>query len=385
MRVSILTSDLNIRGGTQKQVLRLAQYLQSKYPIDIYTYSYVKTRTYTEFSEFNIQSLSVDNLQSVFLSPSWFRLWKFRIRLVAHLSSNQQIVNVHDNGFQFVIILLKIINPRIVIVWQINDLPGHFNLGINRRIRYLGPARFVGRLSTFIALRVVDEITVNVTKNMHRIQRISGRKPLVFYCGIDSSPCFHQISGNQLTPSRDSIFSTGVCFRYRNYETIPFVLAELKKRFGLDMSCKIVGEKVDLDYVSEVQAIAKKANVRLEFLGAIDDESLSTIKKSSLLFLFLNIDQSWGLSVFEALAGGIPVIISNSVGATEILQNSDCVQIVDPLNTQQIIDSILNIVRLDANGYHRLALKCIDVVSDMSWEKMYSSKIDNLFKSLHFD
>ena len=38
MKIAVLVNELDIRGGTHKQVLRLCQYLRSKCDITIYTF-----------------------------------------------------------------------------------------------------------------------------------------------------------------------------------------------------------------------------------------------------------------------------------------------------------------------------------------------------------
>jgi len=43
MRIAIIVRDLDIKGGTQKQVLRLAQFLKNKgHTVEIITYDYTE-------------------------------------------------------------------------------------------------------------------------------------------------------------------------------------------------------------------------------------------------------------------------------------------------------------------------------------------------------
>lgn len=58
MKIAVVVSELNIRGGTHKQVLRLCQYLRKKgNDVCIYTKYYDLSKTYSEFINFNIKYL----------------------------------------------------------------------------------------------------------------------------------------------------------------------------------------------------------------------------------------------------------------------------------------------------------------------------------------
>ena len=58
MKIAVIVNELNIRGGTHKQVLRLCQYLK-KNNIDfvLCTKIYENAKTYKEFENFDIISL----------------------------------------------------------------------------------------------------------------------------------------------------------------------------------------------------------------------------------------------------------------------------------------------------------------------------------------
>lgn len=55
MKIAILVNELNIRGGTHKQVLRLCQYLKKcGEDVTIYTRVYSVNDTYPEFKEIKV-------------------------------------------------------------------------------------------------------------------------------------------------------------------------------------------------------------------------------------------------------------------------------------------------------------------------------------------
>lgn len=88
-------------------------------------------------------------------------------------------------------------------------------------------------------------------------------------------------------------------------------------------------------------------------------------------------DQSWGLAVFEAMSCGLPVIVSKSVGATEILSNNENALFVDPMNVDEIIATIIGLMTNEEQY-----LQIVDVSRNFhncyTWDKSYSSRMLNL-------
>ena len=95
----------------------------------------------------------------------------------------------------------------------------------------------------------------------------------------------------------------------------------------------------------------------------------------------MNVDQSWGLAVFEAAARAKPVILSSSVGAAELLGGKPGILMVDPLSPQDIADAIVSLAT-DPAQIQTTALQARDTVKDMSWDKLYCAPALALFEQL---
>ncbi len=94
MKIAIYVSELDVKGGTHKQVLRLAQYLRTKnHEILIITPRYISNQGYPEFSDFRVLSTPEQTGRGIFskikrrLSP---------VRLAINMPK-VDIINVHDN------------------------------------------------------------------------------------------------------------------------------------------------------------------------------------------------------------------------------------------------------------------------------------------------
>ena len=105
---------------------------------------------------------------------------------------------------------------------------------------------------------------------------------------------------------------------------------------------------------------------------------MNSYYKNAHAFAFLNVDQSWGLAVFEAASMGLPVILSSSVGAVELLSGKSGIEIVDPTSIDEISAAISTIVN-DKNNYLKYCFEVTNAVRDMSWDKMYSENIESIF------
>jgi len=58
------------------------------------------------------------------------------------------------------------------------------------------------------------------------------------------------------------------------------------------------------------------------------------------VFILPSVDDGFGMALFEALANGVPSVTTHNTGASELLTAGRDAIVIDPFNTQQIVDSI---------------------------------------------
>ena len=381
MNIAILVNELNVRGGTHKQVLRLCEYLKRQgVQFTVFTKIYESNKTYPEFSKLPVKTLA--DLGIVFPGKRgkigrMLDEISVECRLARLLAHEYDIINVHDNGFPWVMRFAKNLNYKVF--WQINDMPVCFLSG-NATGRRDSLAFKLKRAMYRKLASSVDQITVNVTKNKELVQKLLGKDAKVLYCGVDSNSSLNM----HAYPAQGKtihLLSTGVFFKYRNYETLVKTVHQLRGR-GTDIVLDIIGDTSwSKPYVDAVEAQVKAldAGAYVNIWGRVDEAKYAELYNDADIFAFVNINQSWGLAVFEAMSCGIPVIVSNSVGAIELLHDGVDSAIVDPEDVDEICAVIERLIR-DSAYYQKLSVNGSKSVSSYTWDRMYSGRLLELFK-----
>jgi glycosyltransferase involved in cell wall biosynthesis len=373
MKIVLFVAELDVKGGTHKQVLRLSEYLVKQgHSVKIYTPTFDQANTYPEFANLEIVSLyknSTDSRLERLLRSFTSIALAFKIKKV-------DVINIHDNRGLLFFFTCFILKRASSYVWQINDLDPAFRLGnsLNVKFRIDHPiSRFFNRLMA----KLVDRITVNVGKNISRVRDNMGVNPDLLYCGVD----FPVAIKNSNVPSinRFRVLSIGVFFTYRNYERLVMSCANIAKKSGINVDLTIVGDtRYAPLYVENVKKIAEINKVNLIIKENLNDQELDHEISSNHVFAFVNIDQSWGLAVFEAAARNKPIILSNSVGAAELLSGMPGFVMVDPESIEDISNALNQFVG-DLEMCVRFGEDARKTVCKMTWDEMYSSKVEAIF------
>ena len=378
--LAIIVNELDVMGGTHKQVLRLCQYLEEKKTsYKIFTKRFDLTKTYPEFSGFDVEAPafkeSPSNLFVKFLVDIYLQLVIF-----GKLARGYEIVNVHDNGFPLVIALSRLFGKRVY--WQINDLPWVFSVGNSKDLNYSTVRRvyayFARIFYRFVVARSVERITVNVSKNRARVAEHLGVESEVYYCGVDvwDGPRVDRSIGR----GGYRLLTSGVFFPYRNYETQLEIVKNLLSK-GYDVKLNIIGSTaLNPEYSTKIENLIHQSGLDGNVIihGQVSHQKYQELHDSSNVFLFLNVDQSWGLSVFEAMSAGLPVIVSKSVGAVEILHDYEDSIVVDPYDVEAVVESLEG---LGSNElYRKLSTKGASYVRELTWDEMYSRRLCDLME-----
>ena len=372
--IAYLINELDIRGGTHKQFLKLLDYTERRgEPFFIVTKRVDFTKTYPDFKRYEdrIRIFDCKRVKTLRL--------RSQMRALRRLVADADCVNIHDNGFER---LLGAFRGKKV-VWQVNDLPFCFRVGaaagrkhtFNERLRKSRIVRNSG---------LITEFTVNVSKNRERILKEFGRDARVFYCGIDPVHADRSIESSfaRFRSGRINILTSGVFLPYRNYETQISVIGRLRSE-GIDARLKIIGALLDDDYAGKIRQLISEQGLDeyITVCGMVDEAEFRRLHSEADIFVFVNIDQSWGLSVFEAMSCGLPVIVSNSVGATEILADGENAIFADPTDSAAIAATVKRLMS-DEDEYRRISENAGRFHTRYTWDDAYCSGMFDLINKL---
>ncbi len=384
-KIAYFINELDICGGTHKQLLKLLDYSSDK-KLDfvVFTKRVNYAKTYKGFSKYKEvihvlpqRSIAAKIVNKLGLKSLANRMDQFAIRKVV---SECDVINIHDCGFEF---LLPAFDGKKV-VWQVNDLPWFCGVGVHSNQEK--DAKKINRLNAIMMrnLCYVTQFTVNVKKNADRIMNAWKRSAEVFYCGIDPINIQRGVDESlaRFKKKKINLLSSGVFFPYRNYETQILVVKELVRQ-GWDVQLNIFGNLKDAVYSKKIQdmILEEKLEQYIKIWGQIDSETFVNLHQISDFFLFVNVDQSWGLAVFEAQSCGIPVIVSSSVGAVEILNDGKDSIFVNPKNVDEIVKSIVRLIE-NESLYKEISANAKVFHLQWSWDKAYSSKMIELFNKV---
>jgi glycosyltransferase involved in cell wall biosynthesis len=101
----------------------------------------------------------------------------------------------------------------------------------------------------------------------------------------------------------------------------------------LDWSCRLVGPlERDPGFVAKLQAAATAAGLdhRLEFAGPSTGSELDLVYAGSDLLVLPSRGETYGMVVADALAHGLPVLVSDVGGVREAIGGSDAALLVPP-------------------------------------------------------
>lgn len=378
--IAFLINELDIRGGTHKQLLKLLEYTATQTEdFFIVTKKVDFDKTYPGFEKFKDK---IRIFQPMEAKKNIFGKISSYYRNISSLRSiigDAECINVHDQGFEKFLGAFK----GKKVVWQVNDLPYFFQAGVSKNTKLNWKSRLIKK---FIVnnRKFVDKFTVNVSKNRERIQIAFNRDAEVLYCGIEPININRdvQLSLNQFADNKVNLLSSGVFFPYRNYETQIEVVKNLIDS-GIEAHLNIIGAtNRDEVYSNKIRQLISEKGLEkhITICGQVDEEKFKALHEESDIFMFINVDQSWGLAVFEAMSCGLPVIVSESVGATEILNDTENALFVNPTDYKQISSCIIDLMH-NSDLYIKLSEAGIHFHENYTWDKAYSIPMYSILTS----
>ena len=166
-------------------------------------------------------------------------------------------------------------------------------------------------------------------------------------------------------------------FEIKGLDDVLFSLAKLKaqkRKFKF-----IVAGKGN---IKKYTKMAKEAQIISDiiFTGPVNKEKLIRMYLASDLYIMLSKFDTFGMVVLEAMAAGLPVIISSNVGAKDLVQEDKNGFIVsNTCDTDYIAAKIA--LLLDENIRSSMARRAFDTAAQNTWSQV-AAKYSKIYSSV---
>ncbi len=402
MKIGIVIFRLNVKGGTQRQALSFAGQLKERgHDVTIYAFYFDPKNTYEDLlSGFRIVSLGEHypgwdkegNILGIFTRPAYLRWWLNTRRAARTLSvlidRDTELLNPHGNVAYIVSYFFWKKIKRVPLVWMLNTMPS--KTWVFWKKKTYDPSFYVPLFKFFFyalldyyeAFYYISPHVVVVLDNADQIyaKKYLKKDSVVVRSGIEADR-FPYKEREIVHRKKGKIFMSGIFFDYRRFEDgIEAVKLLINK--GYDISIDILGDYTnDLLYYKKLKQLIVNLSLedKVSFKGIVSETELIKLHHESDVAVFPYHLQSWGLAVFEAIASGTPVVVSKTLGASEVLVDRKTALLVDPQSPKQIADAIETIFK-DPNLYHLLSKNGRAFVEHELTRKKYTDHMVHIFE-----
>lgn len=168
-------------------------------------------------------------------------------------------------------------------------------------------------------------------------------------------------------------------FAGMNFEIkgLDWVLKALSRLHSQDAPSPVRLLVVGKGNISKYKGIADSLGVgdRVAFMGRVEN-NVERVYMGSDVFILLSRFDTFGIVVLEAMAAALPVIISPTVGARDIVNNGENGYVVDPSATHQVCHRIEQ--ALDPTRYEKMSRNAYITATQHSWSTL-SQKVIRLY------
>lgn len=394
MKIALIVRRLDVKGGTQRQALSLAQELVRRgQDVKLYTFSYDRERSYPDLlTGLPVASLGPDireeprSYRYLGRASGLAREHQMARRLALLIDRDTELLHPHDTVAYRVAYYFKRLGRKIPSVWQMNDLASaRF---VWRRASALGAPRppLQAQLRAWLTdwherlrfLRAQDAITVLDHFNQRLLKEYFGLEGIVVRSGLDVGK-FPYRARSGVDGKRVRILTTGLLFPHRRFEDAIEATRILRDEWGYDSMLTIIGDtSASPAYFEKLQRLVSAQNLegRVTFAGEVSDAGLREAYHGHDAFVFPNELQTWGLAVFEAMSSGLPVIVSRGAGAHEVLTDCKDAILVNPRDAMNIGRAIRALAS-DPKLYQALSVQgALFVRENISWPRYADGMVE---------
>ena len=153
---------------------------------------------------------------------------------------------------------------------------------------------------------------------------------------------------------------------HKNVTTLLDAFARACAKGRLPHELRLIGMPGTGARAVETQVRAVPPDLRVRYLGYVDDDTLIKQYRHASLFVFVPFVEGFGLPVLEALAAGVPVIASDASSLPEVC--GDAALLVPPSEPTAVADAMVRVLT-DENLRRRLRRAGPPRAKAFSWQR----------------
>lgn len=214
----------------------------------------------------------------------------------------------------------------------------------------------------------VAALSDKLRRELSRYYCCPARDIRVVYPGVDSAHFSPDPSARQVVRARLGLDDTDVAVLFigtpdKGLDTLLDALGPVVTRNSIKLI--IAGGGDPNLYTSVIKQRGAERWTR--FLGHVSD--IAPVYTASDIFIFLSRNDAFGLVVLEAMASGLPVVVSRCAGAHEIVQDGlEGIHLRDPQDANALRRAILELVD-DPYSLFRLGRNARERACSYTWDR----------------
>jgi len=404
LNIAMLVRRLNVRGGTQRMIAELALKLRDQgHTVVLYTFFYDPEVCYPEIlKSFPVIYADKDDVERIRRTSAkrgplaFLRTYISENRAACNLAKQilpgTDILNPHDPIIYRVVHYYKKLFGKTPSVWMLNDMCTK-KASLRRAEQFdesLHPSTprraWFWIFDTFEYRRFISDLDIIAFLDERDKGWADEEFPrstnVVVRNGLNTAD-FPYVQRTRMKNKRIHMLAVAILLPHRRFEDAIESIALLRER-GYDAELSIAGGIGDVAYHEKLHTLVSERGLEqyVHFLGQLGRDELLAAFRNADMFVFPCHFQSWGLIVFEAMASGLPVIISETAGASEVLTKGDTALLVPPFNPEKIADAAAQLYE-QPELYEKLSTRGRSFVeANISWDNYAHSMLELFYRAL---
>lgn len=198
------------------------------------------------------------------------------------------------------------------------------------------------------------------------------RKSQIVPNGINPFWFENKYSGHKLPDDEIKIVQVSQIKPIKNIPTTLKAIEKLNEQ-GYKTKLILVGKKVKEETWNEI-----KDNPFLDYRGFMNKEELIKIYREADIFVMPSLHETFGMVYAEAMTQGLPVVYTRNEGFDKQFEEGEAGFSVDPLSVDEIVESILKIIK----DYDSFSGRIPEMTDKFNWDRIIDIYSENYNKSV---